>query len=221
MVNILTQQICIGFNPLIQNTNHSYPQLAYQMSRIIDFFGSPQPPLMLMPNNAPLVEQPPPRASEGDEGQDGPKVVGCKETRMPTKFLGTSNKIILGGRAIQLMWSSRVQPKIALTLTSIGLTTYSFYQNMFDRLNFLGDGKSLNPPSLLATPMNPQSNLHGSTHYLYFPYLIGINWKGHFMRIFTWVNLRFSLRNQPVEGEGSGNNKRLSKQIQDNEVKVF
>lgn len=31
MVNMLTQQIGTVFNPLIQNTNHSYQQLAHQM----------------------------------------------------------------------------------------------------------------------------------------------------------------------------------------------
>lgn len=42
MVNTLTQQIGTIFNPLIQNTNQSYQQLATQMNWIADFFGAPQ-----------------------------------------------------------------------------------------------------------------------------------------------------------------------------------
>lgn len=41
MVNMLTQQTGTMFNPLIQNTNHSYQQLAHQMGRISDLFGAP------------------------------------------------------------------------------------------------------------------------------------------------------------------------------------
>jgi hypothetical protein len=44
MVNLLTTQIGTVFIPLIQNTNESYQMLAYQMSRIADFFGTPPPP---------------------------------------------------------------------------------------------------------------------------------------------------------------------------------
>ncbi|PNX72540.1 hypothetical protein L195_g028433, partial [Trifolium pratense] len=44
MVNLLTRQIGTVFNPLIQNTNESYQMLAFQMSRIADFFGTPPPP---------------------------------------------------------------------------------------------------------------------------------------------------------------------------------
>lgn len=38
MVNLLTQQIGIVFNPLIQNVNQSYQALAIQIGRIADFF---------------------------------------------------------------------------------------------------------------------------------------------------------------------------------------
>jgi hypothetical protein len=49
MVNLLTTQIGTVFNPLIQNTNESYQMLAYQMSRIADFFGTPPPPRLNQP----------------------------------------------------------------------------------------------------------------------------------------------------------------------------
>ncbi|KAK2422828.1 hypothetical protein QL285_033329 [Trifolium repens] len=49
MVNMLTQQIGIVFNPLIQNTNQSYQLLANQMGRIADFFGAPQVPNQQVP----------------------------------------------------------------------------------------------------------------------------------------------------------------------------
>ncbi|CAJ2638053.1 unnamed protein product [Trifolium pratense] len=49
MVNLLTQQIGTVFNPLIQNTNESYQMLAFQMSRIADFFGTPPPPPRVNP----------------------------------------------------------------------------------------------------------------------------------------------------------------------------
>jgi hypothetical protein len=42
MVNLLTQQIGMVFNPLIQNTNQSYQALATQIGRIADFFAPPQ-----------------------------------------------------------------------------------------------------------------------------------------------------------------------------------
>ncbi|XP_050898024.1 uncharacterized protein LOC127104928 [Lathyrus oleraceus] len=41
MVNTITQQMGTIFNPLIQNTNQSYQQLATQINRIVDFFGAP------------------------------------------------------------------------------------------------------------------------------------------------------------------------------------
>lgn len=41
MINMLTQEIGTVFNPLIQNTKHSYQQLTQQMGRIVDFFGTP------------------------------------------------------------------------------------------------------------------------------------------------------------------------------------
>jgi len=40
MVNMLTQQICIVFNPLIQQTHNSYQTLTDQMGRITNFFGA-------------------------------------------------------------------------------------------------------------------------------------------------------------------------------------
>lgn len=40
MFNMLAQKIGIMFNPMIQNTNHSYQQLATKMPQIIDFFGA-------------------------------------------------------------------------------------------------------------------------------------------------------------------------------------
>lgn len=49
MVNMLTRQIGAVFNPMIQNTNHSYQTLATQMGRIIDLFSPVQPQ-----NNRPL-----------------------------------------------------------------------------------------------------------------------------------------------------------------------
>ncbi|PNX62461.1 hypothetical protein L195_g052995, partial [Trifolium pratense] len=49
MVNLLTHQIGTVFNPLIQNTNDSYQMLAFQMSRIADFFGTPPPPPRVNP----------------------------------------------------------------------------------------------------------------------------------------------------------------------------
>lgn len=42
MVNLLTQQIGIVFNPLIQNVNQSYQALAIQIGRIADFFAALQ-----------------------------------------------------------------------------------------------------------------------------------------------------------------------------------
>jgi len=42
MVNLLTQQIGIVFNPLIQNTNQGYQALATKTRRIVDFFAPPQ-----------------------------------------------------------------------------------------------------------------------------------------------------------------------------------
>lgn len=49
MVNMLTQQIGIVFNPLIQNTNYTYQQLAHQMGRIAYLFGAPQVPIQQIP----------------------------------------------------------------------------------------------------------------------------------------------------------------------------
>jgi len=43
MVNMLTQQIGIVFNPLIQSTNHIYQALTTQIGIITDFFALPQP----------------------------------------------------------------------------------------------------------------------------------------------------------------------------------
>ena len=40
---MLTQQVGIMFNLLIQSTNQSYQALATQMERISDFFVPPQP----------------------------------------------------------------------------------------------------------------------------------------------------------------------------------
>lgn len=42
MVNLLTRQMDTIFNHLIQNTNHSYQQLATITTRIVDFFGTPR-----------------------------------------------------------------------------------------------------------------------------------------------------------------------------------
>lgn len=42
MINMLTHQIGTIFNPLIQNTNHSYQLLANKMGRIANFFSAPQ-----------------------------------------------------------------------------------------------------------------------------------------------------------------------------------
>lgn len=42
MVNTLTRKMGTMFNPLIQNMNQSYQQLATQMNQIADFFGAPQ-----------------------------------------------------------------------------------------------------------------------------------------------------------------------------------
>jgi hypothetical protein len=42
MVNLLTQQICTMFNPLIQNMNQGYQALATQMGRIAYFFAPQQ-----------------------------------------------------------------------------------------------------------------------------------------------------------------------------------
>lgn len=42
MINFLIRQMGTIFNPLIQNTNHSYQQLANEMTRIVDFFGASQ-----------------------------------------------------------------------------------------------------------------------------------------------------------------------------------
>lgn len=50
MVNMLNQKIGTVFNPLTQNTNDSYQQLAYQMSQIADFFGTPPTPIQPVPN---------------------------------------------------------------------------------------------------------------------------------------------------------------------------
>lgn len=65
MVNMLTQQIHMVFNPLIQNNNQSCELLANQMGRIHDFFGSPQ--VQARPNpqisNARPVETPDNRAA--------------------------------------------------------------------------------------------------------------------------------------------------------------
>lgn len=41
MINMLTQQIGMVFNPLIQNNNQSYQLLVNQMGRIAKFFGAP------------------------------------------------------------------------------------------------------------------------------------------------------------------------------------
>jgi len=43
MVNLLTQQIGTMFNPLIRETNRSYPALTTKMGRITYFFALPQP----------------------------------------------------------------------------------------------------------------------------------------------------------------------------------
>ena len=40
MVNLLTKQIGTVFNPLNQNVNQGYQEIATQMGRIADFFGS-------------------------------------------------------------------------------------------------------------------------------------------------------------------------------------
>ena len=71
MVNMLTQQIDTMFNPLIQNTKHSYHQLAHRMSQIVDLFGAPQVPIQPVPNNPTPqqvipVEPPTPKAIEGN-----------------------------------------------------------------------------------------------------------------------------------------------------------
>ena len=46
-INTLTLQMGTIFNPLIQNINQSYHQLATQMTRIDDFFGAP--PMQVRP----------------------------------------------------------------------------------------------------------------------------------------------------------------------------
>jgi len=51
MVNMLTQQIGMVFNPLIQQTHNSYQTLTDQMGRIADFFGPPLVPNRSMPQN--------------------------------------------------------------------------------------------------------------------------------------------------------------------------
>lgn len=52
LINTLTQQMRIIFNPLIANTNQTYKLLANQMERIVDFFGTPpvhvQPTLQIL-----------------------------------------------------------------------------------------------------------------------------------------------------------------------------
>jgi len=62
MVNMLTQQISTMFNPLIQNTNQSYQDLATQMRRIADLFTSPQPIHQQIPRiqNIPPIQNPQP-----------------------------------------------------------------------------------------------------------------------------------------------------------------
>lgn len=40
MVSMIMQQIGTMFNPVIQNTNHSYQQLGHQISRIANFLGA-------------------------------------------------------------------------------------------------------------------------------------------------------------------------------------
>ncbi|AES96971.2 hypothetical protein MTR_5g043720 [Medicago truncatula] len=51
MINLLTQQIGMVFNPLIQNMNEGYQALATQMGRIADFFTPPQTVYQRIPQN--------------------------------------------------------------------------------------------------------------------------------------------------------------------------
>lgn len=51
MLNMLTQQINNVFNPLIQNTNHSYQQWMHQIGQIMSFFGAPQETTQPISNN--------------------------------------------------------------------------------------------------------------------------------------------------------------------------
>jgi len=57
MVNLLTQQIGIVFNPLIRDINRRYQALTTQMGRITNFFAPPQPVYQQIPqvlNQQPL-----------------------------------------------------------------------------------------------------------------------------------------------------------------------
>jgi hypothetical protein len=56
MVNLLTQQICTMFNPLIQN--RSYQAFATQMGRIANLFAPPQPVYQQIPQiqNIPKIQ---------------------------------------------------------------------------------------------------------------------------------------------------------------------
>jgi len=51
MVNLLTQQIGIVFNPLIQETHNSYLALSNQMGRTADFIGAPPVRNTIAPHN--------------------------------------------------------------------------------------------------------------------------------------------------------------------------
>ncbi|MCI42228.1 hypothetical protein A2U01_0063464 [Trifolium medium] len=69
MVNLLTHQIGIVFNHLIQSTNDSYQMLAYQMSRIADFFGTPPPVQPRLHQQAPQLIMPAMSATPQNRGQ--------------------------------------------------------------------------------------------------------------------------------------------------------
>jgi len=67
MVNLLTQQIGVVFNPLIRDTNQSYQALTTQMGRITYFFAPRQPVYQLVIQNQqplrsiePMVQRPQP-----------------------------------------------------------------------------------------------------------------------------------------------------------------
>ncbi|XP_045788321.1 uncharacterized protein LOC123883528 [Trifolium pratense] len=104
MVNLLTQQMGTVFNPLIQNTNESYQMLAFQMSRIADFFGTPPPPPRVNPitpqvNQMPqLVNQNPPVMNPNPQVvHQNPPVVMVRRNQDPDEVVReVQNNNLLG-----------------------------------------------------------------------------------------------------------------------------
>lgn len=136
MVNLLTQHICIIFNPLIHKTNQSYQQLAYYIGRIPNVFSAPQAPIMSVPNNPTLVKKPPLRVVEVNEGQNGLEVVLVQRNLDIGQILKNFQQNDFEGKF-------NITKVVEQILTqNVGLHMLNYVSPLCRRLNCLGSQKT-------------------------------------------------------------------------------